>query len=202
MAAGDVYELVHEMAYEGQQLLNVYFFQNISGAEGAQDIADQYVVDRVPDIRLRTTDLVDFILVRARNIFNDADVGETALSGTGALATASEDFPSFVAASFRMEHNAGNVRPGFKRIFLQTENAQDEGVWNTPTLDGFQSGIADPLVNPLDWAPDWTHVVVGRILDAGSYRLPESQAELTAGEVSTVTALVNVTTQNSRKWYT
>lgn len=202
MAADDVYELIHQMSYEGQAVLNVYFFQNISGGENAQDIVDQYAADRVTPMKSNQSDAVSHVEVRARNLFDSGDVGDTALSGTGASSGVGADWPSFISVSFKMEHPEGSVRPGFKRILLGNEDNQDEGVWEATALATWQTDIGDPLENPLAWATDWEHVVVGRILDAGQYRLPESQAEMVLGPVLNVTAQVNVTTQNSRKWYT
>lgn len=205
---GDVAELVHEYTFGTQTMLNVYFFEAVDGTAALIDLAGWFNSNVVPDIKALQPDTTTHVELRLRNLFDDAEVYDLALSGTGSIPTASDNpLPSFVSTSLRLLHAQGNLRSGWKRIQGGTESYADGGVWSA-AYQTLVDNVGGHLVNPLTpTLATWAHVVVGRIKyttpdGSVAYRLPSTQAEAVIGYPTSYVTGTRLTTQNSRKWYT
>lgn len=212
-AGGDLIELVHEQTYLGQLVNNVYFFEAIIADASLEDLATWFETNLVPDIKGVQNDAVIHVALRLRNIFNLAEVFEEPLTGTGVNVSGALELPSFVAASFRLDHDNAVVRPGYKRYCGLTETTITDALLASGPLLGL-AAIAENLVNPPAIPnPDWAHVIVKRLCQQANpdpngvpsclkYRLPENQGEYDAGYPVSWEIQPQPTTQNSRKWYT
>jgi len=212
-AGGDVVELVHEQVYLGQVVNNVYFFEAIVGGASLQDLADWFEAAVVPATKIIQNDEVSHVALRLRNLFNLAEVVEEPLTGVGGNASGNLELPSFIAASFRLDHDNAVVRPGYKRFVGASESNVTDALWAASYLVGLGL-IADELVNPPATPnDDWAHVIVKRLCEVANpdplgvpsclkYRLPQNQGEYDAGYPTSYEIQPQPTSQNSRKWYT
>lgn len=206
-AGGDIVELVHEQQQEGQVINNVYYFEAVQEVPNIATLANWFATNVVPDVKLLQQPELTHTNLRLRNLFNLAEAYELPLTG-GGTATEADDFATFAAASLRLDHSNASVRPGFKRFGGIGETSYTDGVAVAAIITILQQ-IGANLVNPpADVNADWAHVIVGRIKyvdpDDGleKYRLPENQGEANVGYPTEYTASAQLTTQNSRKWYT
>lgn len=212
-AGGDVIELVHEQAYLGQQINNVYYFEAAVVDASMIDLATWFETNVVPIVKSLQQAGCDHLNLRLRNLFNLAETYEEPLSGSGTGATPANDLPSFMALQIRLDHVTGAVRPGFKRISGIHEGQLTDGLVAASEITKLDS-LGALLVNPPSVAnADWAHVVVGRVCETLNpvlgevprclkYRLPQDQVELVVGYPVTAESYTQPTTQNSRKWYT
>ena len=210
---GDVIELVHEQTYLGQTVNNVYFFEAAVAEASMSDLANWFETNVVTKVKLLQNDLVNHVNLRLRNLFNEAETLEEPLTGTGTITSSDIELPSFIASQVRLEHASGAVRPGFKRYTGMTEGSLTDGLLNITPISKLED-IADLLVNPPVVANSgWAHVIVGRLCEVPNptpnevpaclkYRLPQNQAELVVAYPIAYTVYAQITSQNSRKWYT
>lgn len=202
MAFQDVYELVDVQTHQGQEILNVYFYQNnnvLNGGATAEDLATVFISEVIPEILdVQVTELIH-TEIRVRNLYTPADAHTEAISEAGAIAT--DNFPTFNAVGFRLVQDNGAIRNGAKRIGGIPEDAAADGVITgapyIAALDELGDKMADTL--PILLADVFMPVVVGRILDGGSYRLPENAGEAVLGAILEGVFNILVTSQTSRK---
>lgn len=198
----NVYELVDEYTALGQNMKNVYFYQIGTGLSfDAQDLVDDWIANVLPDVRSVQTPDIIHTRVSARNLFNPAETGETLHSLAGTHAGMGERLSPFSAFGFTLARQTSATRSGKKRVY-----AGGEGVVNGGSItDG--SYLTELLALATEFAASitvslvtrWFPVIVKRILDGTSYRLPVSQAEATVNGVEDGLVSSLVTTQNSRK---
>lgn len=212
-ATGDVIELVHEQTYLGQSVNNVYYFQNNDVAGTLVTLADWFEANVVVQLKDFQLDLVTHVNLRLRNLFLDAETHEEPLTGTGAVVSGMEELPAFFAASCRFDHVQGDLRPGFKRWAGLGENHLEDSLIRPANVTMLEE-VAALLIQPPSVAnTGWVPVVVKRVCETPNpdpdavpsclkYRLPESQAELITGTLTSYEVYTQPTTQNSRKYYT
>jgi len=215
-AGGDIVELTHEQSYLGQICNNVYFFEAAVADASLSGLAAWFETNVLPDIKIIQNSSVLHVNLRLRNLFNFAETYEEPLTGTGTRPAGVIALPSFVALQVRFDHISNTVRPGFKR-FVGVDEAHLETALLTAAVITSTEAVAANLVNPpADANPEWAHVIVGRVCDeinpiAGAipsclrYVLPRTQAEAAIGGIGypvTYEVFSQVTSQNSRKWYT
>lgn len=210
---GDIIELTHDQEYLGQTISNVYFFEAIDGTATLSALATWFETNLVPAIKSLQSDLVAHKLLRLRNIFDAGETYEEPLTGVGASASGVNELPAFFAASIRLEHTTGNIRPGFKRFSGSTEIYLEDALWTAAFVLSVDN-IGSMLVNPPGPAnPGWAHVIVKRICNTINpvpggvpacieYRLPLNQGEASVAYPVSYVSIAQPTTQNSRKWYT
>jgi hypothetical protein len=211
-SGGDLIELVHEQTYLGQNINNVYYFTAVASTT-LTTLTSWFEANVVPKVKLVQTDLVNHINLRTRNVFVPAETYEEPLTGVGSKASGTVELPAFMAYTIRLDHENGNVRPGFKRYV----GVEELGITDALLVAGIITDLTTlggVLVNPASTAnPQFNHVVVGRVCETPNpvsgaqpsclkYRLPESTGELEVGIITTVEVYAQPTTQNSRKWYT
>lgn len=202
MAFQDVYELVDVQDMAGQEVLNVYFYENnnaLNGGATAADLANAFVEQVLPSIIAIQSDNVTHTEIRVRNLFAPADNHVLAVSEEGVNGT--DTMPTFNAIGYRLVQNNGAIRNGAKRIAGVPEEVSTDGVLTGTTyleaLDTLGEAMASTLSILL--ADVFMPVVVGRVLDGGQYRLPESAEEAVLGAIVEAVFNVLVTSQTSRK---
>lgn len=212
-AIGDVIELVHEQTYLGQQVNNVFYFQNNDAAGTLTTLATWFETNVVPKTKTIQNDLVTHVNLRLRNLFLDAETHEEPLTGTGAKVSGLEELPSYIAQSVRFDHVQGGLRPGFKRWTGMLETQIENGLLRAGNVTELETLAAELIQPPTTPNTGWVPVIVQRICETPNpdpeatpsclkYRLPESQAELITGVPTSFEASPQPTSQNSRKFYT
>jgi hypothetical protein len=202
--ATDVFELVHEYRLNNQVMNNVYNYQreDIITAN-AQDLAERWVVECLPEIlQLQVADC-QTTAVRTRNLFNAADTGEVLLAsnGTGYL-TGNSHLPSFVSAGFTLARDTAVTKNGAKRIGGTVEEVITDGVYTDATFLTRLGQAADAVLEEVtSGVIDWFFPVIVKRIDegGGNYRLPANTAEAIVNAVVDVLFSIIPTTQNSRK---
>lgn len=207
-SAGDVIQMVHEQDIGAQTVLNVYYFQAVDATADLGDLANWFNTNVVPDIKALQSPSVTHVELELVNLFDDNEFLALPLSGAGTNPGAAGRLSTFTAAQIRLLHGTGGLRTGFKRYIAGTEDDQQGDVW-TAAFQAIIDDVGDDLMNPLTPAlATWTHVIVKRIkfVDPVSgeekYRLPENIGELVVGYPTSFFTYPEITTQNSRKWYT
>jgi hypothetical protein len=141
------------------------------------------------------------VSVRARNLFDDTDAHEELIAEEGA--GTGDPLGTFEAYGFRETTDNAAIRAGAKRITGVPEDASTDGVITASgvlsDLDDIATQLATTLLYGLLDAGTLVPVVVGRILDGGSYRLPENIGEAIFGVIVDALFTPLVTSQVSRK---
>lgn len=199
---GDVFQLTDVQEWQGQQCLNVYFYRQavILVGNAAQQLAEAYINELMPGVQQIQDSNVVHTSIICKNLFNESEAYTELISEPGGLAQVS--LPSFNAVAFRLSGNNSAVRDGQKRFAGVTETSQDEGVIVDATylanLDILGAALLTFLSGGI--SPDaFIPVIVKRILDGGSYRLPANSGEAVLSDVIEYLFNVDVSSQTSRK---
>jgi hypothetical protein len=205
MPNGDLYEVVDKQAFLGQTCLNVYFFLMTAaplGNDHAADVVDGFVANLLPVVAAVQSPEVTHTSVRARNLFLDSDAHESLISVAGE-GTSGDTLGTFEAFPFKLVGDNAAVRPGSKRVTGVAEFVTTDGVvTNSTTLTElvaiaaiYAAGIHFGLLDAGTLVP----VIVKRILDGGTYRLPANDSEAVISNVVDALSSALVTSQVSRK---
>jgi len=125
MTIGHVYQLIDRQGYLGQEVLNVYWYQAVLGADHTSaDVIEAFTNDILPKLVDCQTSQIAHFQVDCVNYANPEDytVGALSYSGTKS-ATVSTSMPSYIALAFRLNRDIPGHRSGQKRIagILDTE---------------------------------------------------------------------------------
>lgn len=203
--AGDVYEIVDTSEFNGQKVLNVFFYEitvlPIGG--GSTDVCTAYIEQMLPLITAWQSADVVHTSVKARNLFDDVDAHEELISVPGADTTG-DPLGTFEAVPFRLAGNNAAVRNGAKRFPGLTEGAQTNGVIDAPTVVAALADLGVELSAAMLWgvldAGTLVPVIVKRILvTVGEYRLPANQGEAVLSRIVDAIFSPLTTSQVSRK---
>lgn len=203
MAFNDKYELVDVQNLAGQEVLNVYFYENneLSGTATAQDLIDSFVGQVLPEIAATQTDNILHTEIRVRNLFDASDNANEAISVPGDRAVG--DYVStFNAIGFRLVQDNGAVKNGAKRFAGYHESDSADGVITDPAMVALLTTLAAALTGTLDVGiiATWLPVIIKRILvSPGEYRLPTNDGETVFGAITDAVFNPLVTSQVSRK---
>jgi hypothetical protein len=203
MAFGDIYELTDEYTLEGQTCYNVYFFRqnNLAVPTDASVLLDSFEGTILPAVVALQSDDALHTALRARNLFNEGDNAERAISVEGEGGTA-DDFPTFVSLGISLGQDNGAVKNGAKRIAGVPEGAAVDGVINDALYIAAVLALQTALETflPVGLAPVWAPVIVKRIAEiGGGYRLPTNAGEAVYGTVTDAEYNPVLTSQVSRK---
>lgn len=203
MAFQDCYELIDVSTWYGQQVLNVYFYQQnnaLNPGVTASDLVDGFIAEVLPAIRPLQVSGVVHTEIRARNLFNPADnhIRAISLAGTNA---GTDGTNAFDAISFTLVQDNGAVRNGRKRYGGSPEDFAQNGVVNNSGAVTLLNTLGDALVEHffISAADIFRPVILKRVLDGGEYRLPASLGEAVIGMVVDAVWDALVTSQVSRK---
>jgi hypothetical protein len=201
-ATGDVFQLVDEQVQAGQQILNVYFYKQAAttSGNGAEQLVTSWIDQFLNNVLAFQSDDVTHLSVSAKNLFNDTEAYTELISSPGV--GASNVLPTFNAVGFRLIGDNAAVRDGQKRFAGLDESAVQDGVITSSGYVTLLDGLAEALTLGLlvGLAPDvFVPVVVKRILDGTTYRLPENSGEAVLSNVLDALWNPEVTSQTSRK---
>lgn len=185
MAVGDVYHLIDYQEMQGQQIVNLYDFEQITAYEPigfnvADDIITGWIEGYLPSIIAVQSEQVVHTLASCGAYGSFSDFSAQTLSATGEVTGGA--LPSFNAWGFKLQRTTRETRHGSRRVAGVAEAWQQNGVIDTPgvtpiaTLAGTFSelisvselGIAAPVIvrlNPTTHLPSITNRIV-----SGLYR--------------------------------
>lgn len=203
MANLDVFQLVDKSVFQGQQCLNVYYFQqnSLATTNGAQDLAEAYIADYLPIIKtLQEADVVH-TEIKVTDLFDPSNAHTEAISVPGTAAYGTDVLPVFNAVGFRLTGDNAAVRNGAKRFAGIDEGVQQNGVITNGTfitqLDAVASKLAEALaVGVID---TFFPVLVSRVLGGGVFGLPTTLAAAVLSGVVSADWSALLTSQTSRK---
>lgn len=203
MANLDVYQIVDKSLFQGQECLNVYFYQarNVLGAPTALDMSDAYIGQLLPAVLdIQNADLLH-TEIRVQNLFDPADVHVEAISEPGVGGAGDDLMPIFNSIAFRLVGDNGAVRNGAKRYAGLTEGQFTDGVVTGAGYIAVLDDLADLLFDTLLFGviEQFVPVIVKRILVGSDYVLPSSLVEATLSSVIDAIWTPLATSQVSRK---
>lgn len=209
MAITDMYELVHNMTYLGQTILNVYHAEKFIPAETAESVQEAWQNSVLGALQgLQNT----FVINNSVSIFNlgtSTDFTTVTLTGAPGFRAGNRS-PVFVSAGIRYPSLDRDIRSGHKRYSGMLEADYTDGVVIAAVLT-LMTAINTALLG--DWlaSSDSRHVanfvIIGRVCKTTDpvtgkclvYRLPETDVEL---KFYTPTSALNdteISSQVSRK---
>lgn len=200
MALSDLYQLTHFQEFEGQECLNVYFYETIDGDGGATPLLVAWQEVILPLVNQVQSTNVSNVSVRAINLGDTADFDDTPVIGGGALAA--ESLPAFNALSYTFKSNDRAVRHGGKRYVGVPESVTVVNDITGETYLGYMEDLRIVLDDNLVGTTDtWRPVLIKRIKTAipdtlpvkYTYRLP------TVGDPLTVAGILSVLVSNKVK---
>lgn len=202
-ATGDVFQLIDRQTVRGQEVLNVYFYQQAAATagNGAEQLVTSWIDQMLPSVLLFQATDVLHSSVEAKNLFNESEAYTELISEPGGSGS-SDLMTTFNAVGFQLIGDNAAVRDGAKRYAGIYDGAVQDGVITDGTVIPQLDDVAELLATGLlvGLAPDvFLPVIVGRILSGGVYRLPTNSGEAVVSQV--IDALWNpeVTSQVSRK---
>lgn len=192
MALSDVYMLTDYQRFpSGESFENVWFYKRVTPAGTAQDLVGAFNAQVRPAILNLQAATVVHYLTRVISLGDVADfyeLGEAGIVGANAAGLRN----TFDAYAFTLRPSTRDVRPGSKRIggVYEADANYTDGVVTNATQLGFMQALRAIMATVIPGViDDYQPVIVKRVLDGGSYRLPETDGELIAVAVSQ--ALVN-----------
>lgn len=201
MALNDVFQLTDlQRLPSGETILNTYFYERIDPAGSAQDLVGAWIADTRPAILgVQSSALVHY-LTRAISLGDVADFYELGEAGIVGLRSGPvrNEWDCF---AYTLRPSTRAVRPGSKRIGGVPEGDAEYTngvVTDSSMLILLQACRTALAAGPTGVDSDYQPVIVKRVLDGGSYRLPETDGELVAVPVSTVLLNTKISHQVSR----
>lgn len=195
IATEHIYRIVQKYDRLGQELTNVFHYRAVSPTppDPTSVLVAEFIATVLPRITALASTSVEFTEVVGENLMALTPIVNTPLTATFGLRTGTT-MPTFVAASFRYNRATRELRSGWKRIGPMTEEdvigTEFEAIYITQmdlsaTTFGTDLNIGGDLYEP---------VVIKK-----PTAFPA--ASITYVNVTSVTALNRVTTQNSRKGF-
>lgn len=204
MGANNVWEITLNSELADQACANVFYYRgNALTSPEAEDIAQSFEEQILPDILAATAADVFFTGLTVRDLLAD-DTPVFYPLGVSGDQSGADTLPAHDAFGFTMNVVTNLTRPGGKRFPGVLENTQVDGVVTDGSVIAVLNDLALTLAfNLFDHAtglvPWAAAVIVKRILDGDSYRLPEVLGELVTNAVSSVSPSLIITSQTSRR---
>lgn len=203
MGLFDVYQVVDKSLLQGQECINVYYFQQDSAVDdpNAEDMANAYIGQILPIVvTIQEADVLHTEVI-VTNLFNPSDTFAAAISEPGVAVYGTELLPIFSATGFRLVGDNGAVRNGAKRYCGMDEGVQDDGVITNGGFITQLEAVADQLAETLlhGIIPTYAPVIIGRLLVGSSYVLPDNLGDAVISNIVDAVFDTLVTSQVSRK---
>lgn len=206
MALSDCYMLRDVQTFNGEKVLNVYFYQDLLLAATAETLVDAWVAGVQPKVLDIQDVIVRHILVDAVNLADPANFFEFAQDVGGEYD--GDALPPHCAVSYGLRLNSRALRPGSKRYTGIPEAVQVNGTITNSTyitqmealrvqqsdilLSGVLSTFQPIVVKRVPYTPEGSPE--GHI----AYRLPEDDGEFVFGNVIEALTTTHVSHQVSR----
>lgn len=187
-----------------QSIENIFHYRgNALTSPDAIDIAEAFYDQILPDIQAITATDVFFTEIRVHDLMASDSPAIWTVGENGA-SSADQSLPPFNAFGFTLNVGSTVTRPGHKRFAGVVESDQNDGVVTAAGTIAAGAALATTLAfNLFDTAtgliPWAAGVIVKRILDDDSYRLPTSVGELVTNAIVDAAMSLIVSSQNSRK---
>ena len=198
----NVYQLSDEYTVYGQQCRNVYFYQiGAALSFDAQDLVEDWIAEVLPSVRAVQPANVIHTRVSAFNLFDPTEAGEVLHSLAGTNTSVGQPLPPMIAAAFTLARDTPATRSGKKRVYAGGEAVTVDGAWEDSTFLAALATLAGKMAATITvtLVQRWFPVIVKRIVDGLTYRLPVSQSEATVNGVAGGLVSSIVSTQNTRK---
>lgn len=177
---GDIVEIIDEQTYDGQQVLNRYFYE-VMTIDATIDptpalIAEEWWTLVQTDLLATQNDGVVHTQIRAEVRTGDLEYGQYVIpsgDGTGVLACSGDYLSPFIAYGIGLTGASRITRPGSKRVVGACEDhIEDYGVLNSSifgaveafadqiTATLFGGGLGTTSLRPIIWRPP-TGVALG-----------------------------------------
>jgi len=195
MAIGNRFELLDAQTLQGQDCLNVYFYQQTAGTPGsAQDLVTAFESVMLPKVLAIQSNRCLHVSIAARNLDNPLDFYvQLYLPGlAGGYASAAE--PVFVAASFVMKRRSLATRDARKRYPGVPDQEVVDGLPTAPYVAAclqLSNVLDDDILGVLGGT--YRPVIMKRLLDAEGHLIGYQEFEMAQG------FFTGITTQNTRK---
>lgn len=211
VVVGDLFELVDVQHQDGQEVLNVYFYELgdifvTTTPTNAQVLAEQFIAQKLDAIRTIQTNALSHDEIRVRNLYNHADSYTAAISLPGFDDGDADS--NFDAIGFVLQGETTAVRKGSKRIGGLLDTYNTSGVIDavgspallTAAADAMRTPVQVGLILPSDvFYPTLVKRVRSGIAGAYEYRLPTNSSEGVKTRIIEVIWNAVVTSQVSRK---
>lgn len=116
MAVGDFYELTHFQELRGQQVLNVYHYEQTAGiAGGAPQLLAGWIFSQLPLIAAIQADDVTYTRILAQNLITETDNAESLTPTPASGAITDVPVPLRLAMAFRSQRPDLSKRYSWKR---------------------------------------------------------------------------------------
>jgi hypothetical protein len=149
---GDLWQVVDNQRYLGEELMNVFYYRVTSvtgimdaGYDSFLDWFETDVVEVMAD--LQSTDLNHY-QISVRNISNNIDFREKAIDVDGLATGGASSMPSYVTLTYKLIRESLVTRNGAKRIAGVSESQVTGNTW---TAAGSAADIALAAALATDW---------------------------------------------------
>ncbi len=209
MALTDLYNVVHDMTYLGQKMLNVYQCERANAGETAQTVNDAFQNSVLPSIRAFQNNGVVHNELRIFNLGVSTDFGTFTL-GAATGQRAGTKFNAFVVGEVKFPSLNRAVRTGFKRYGGLVEADDTDGVLTGAVLTLLDT-IGSALIGQWQASSDSHHVanfvIIKRVCattppvgdPCPQYRLPETGDPLVLYQPNSRIAITTLRSQVSRR---
>ena len=192
MPLNDIYKITdYQRLPSGEPVENVYFYQRLGAAGTAGDLEAVFVSTFLPTILGIQSQALVHNLIRFDNLGDPADFEEHSAGGIiGTLTAAIRN--EWDCWRFTLRPSSKTVRPGSKRIagVAESDSAYTNGVVGDAGILTLLQTARVQMSALLEGALEtYQPVIIKRVLDGTTYRLPETNGELVAVPVSV--ALLN-----------
>lgn len=201
MALSDVFKVTDKQRLpSGEPLENVYFYEQIGAAGNASDLLAAFVGDVLPLLKGVQSNQLVHNLIKVENIGDVGDFDEYGAAGQiGAVGLAIRN--EWDCYPFTLRPSSRAVRPGSKRIggVYESDASYTAGVVVDATLLTALHALRAQMGAILEGALEsYQPIILKRVLDGGTYRLPITDGETVAVAVSTVLLNTKIGHQVSR----
>lgn len=191
MALSDCYMLRDVQTSQNEEILNVYFYQDLLLASTAENVVTAFIAGVLPKVRPIQTTVLHHVKVDAVNLADPANFYEEIIDLAGT--NTGDPLPAHSAVNFSLRINSRALRPGSKRYCSIPEGAVDGNDINNSTylalletlrvqqsailLSGVVATFQPIVIKRVPYTP--TGSPMGHI----AYRLPTTDAEFVFGNV-------------------
>ena len=179
MPLNTTYQIVHVQAFEGREILNVYFYDHIAGTGISGDLGLAFQSNIEPLVNALQCDVIENLGLEVSNLGVTTDF--STLTGVGGGNNAEEMLPPTIAISYTFKSTDRAIRPGGKRYAgVAGDFVAIDTITSAPYLAAMETLRAALAANIVSGGDTWQPVLVKRIKTAVAgttpvrytYRLP------------------------------
>lgn len=116
MAINDTYLVRDLQVQDGEDIMNTYYYQQITSGGNAQDLAEAFYAEIISNMIPFQSNKVTHIGVQVENRADPGDFHLLNLTSANVGSTTGDSLPKFVAWGFQVNRSATQRRHGAKRI--------------------------------------------------------------------------------------